>query len=1238
MLLLCFLAVSAVLAQETGEQGHVLNALGAGVKGNGVLLATAEMMRGPGAALLSKAATESVREHLKRVRALIKKETAERGGTLKPRKKGAKPFDVAARTMDVPPVHKLLRQIVAIVMPTMNDTKMAVHDLIQQVLVFERDTRRAIDKVRAAVAERMKHVRARQAFQVEELMAVDAAVKLNDGLTIRNTLGPKATREDFQRVSRQHDRVYQQVMRAHTRLSHSERRAQRVAASLIADLLINKAAVLDSNVARVVYRMVGVYNKRGVGAPGLVQFAAELAADSEAMEEEQARLFSASGALLSAIAVSNERTISSLVRDFLNITNHAKSPTELDEAFDLAVARRNARVFAHRTIRSLEALFINNDIAKRADLIRRISTGSAHHLLQEEEIAVRARLDRMSYYSSKPDDFDLAALAIGSVKTTNNTVEQIDTRDFLRLARQIDVQFELDQFKAPLIDLKKDEVPILVGDMVHANRLADNIERIAGGEAAYSQAKDDFAEDNRVAGFKNLAKAERLFVDFLMPRPGPSSYGESDIKMPGNQTAEDEEKAAINTLQSSSIVSVIDRRGLPVMWGKYGHHPKLRRRVFRNGVAVDRVWVRKVSTPSRYRLDRLQRALNGANLQFSRDVRRRNAGILEGEDRLAERIMKINGKLEDSTMNRFEDDEKLHKKVVKRRRANEAVIANNQKELLNSAFDVAATGKLSALDGDVVKVDISKLLARENVGKGGDGFNQYARADSTNGVNRIQGFMSQVNQGRSAANVKMEKMVAQADVLGRQMRGLMGRAARGLKKAQRATAQRVLSTVRDIKRLAAAGQGVQLSAMVRKTVEDSRRLMGGLRQQVMSSIDGVKKAVEDARSGALLVVGNANVFLGRARDAQPAIRAIVEGLDRGGVTGAVEMAKAVEQIAAMLPGAVGKRMAQIANQAETTVSKQLLTVEQKVREVANRVRGAGLTVDSIEVIAREIRNKGLRAGFQILRTPHDGAGVGNGGGTAAAPLPPGVGVTLGVAGQVTVTGPVLARALGRAFAPLFNPRPNRRCIEWRKEGRVLGVVVRVKDAINKMDRKCLPRKYRRMPAIRSLPVGSWQHAILTREPCALWHRAGSVRIIGRTCRRAGDPAAPRFPRRGRLAFQEPTLPLGAVNCTSEGPFFGSPIDTGALNPEFQCGARTPESILFALRQEPKCVTFQRTGAWTMPLLTPLQQELLGRGLFFERERHGDFFCGPRQAPLTKVFEDEFLKNATTTATTPTVRP
>jgi hypothetical protein len=36
---------------------------------------------------------------------------------------------------------------------------------------------------------------------------------------------------------------------------------------------------------------------------------------------------------------------------------------------------------------------------------------------------------------------------------------------------------------------------------------------------------------------------------------------------------------------------------------------------------VDRLWVRKVSTLSRYRLDGPQRALNGANLQFSCDIR-----------------------------------------------------------------------------------------------------------------------------------------------------------------------------------------------------------------------------------------------------------------------------------------------------------------------------------------------------------------------------------------------------------------------------------------------------------------------------------------------------------------------------------------------------------------------------------------------------------------------------------------
>ncbi len=1223
MLLLLLLVVSVAHAQE---QGHVLSGLGAGVRGNGVLLATAELMRGPGAALLSDATVESVRKDLRKVVAELRKRRKEEGAPKK---------IVAAkslRSMDVPLIEPVLKRVIGIVTPRMNDTRTAVHDVIQAVLVFEKDARRSIDSVRAAIAERMKHVRARQAFQVEELMAVDAAVKLDDGMTIRTALGPNATREDFQRVSRKHDRVYQQIMRVHQRLSQGERRAQRVAAQLIADLLINKVAVLESDLSRVVYKMLGVYNQRGHGAEALITYAAERDAEAQEMEEEQARLLSASGALLSAIAVSNERTVSSLARDFLNITNHEAMPTELDEAFELAVARRNARVFVHRAIRTMEALFINNEISKRADMIRRVSAEAAHRLMQAEEIAVRGRLDRRSYFSAKADDFDLAGLVTGKTKKSNLTVAEIDTRDFLNLARQIDLQFEADQILSPFVNASSDEEPIQVGDMEHANRLADNIRRIAGGEAAHLQAEEDFTLGHVRQGFANLALAQKMFSDFLLPRPGPSSYGEQDMENGGKKKKVDAETRRINNIQSSSIIRAVKRKGVPVLWGKFGHHNKLRKRIFRNGVAVDRLWRRKVDTPSRYRMDRLQRALNGANLQFSRDIRRRNSGIMEGEDELAKRILRVNGALEDSTMDRFEDDEELQKRrrnaARRRRKRNAKKNAKKQREELNTAFDVAATGKLSNKKGDVFKVDFSKFEKRQTVG-GAEGFNQFVKADSAMGVNRIQGFASQVNQGRSLANVKLSELAAVTKKAGKQMKKTVGRGKKALKAARRAIARQVARTVKQIKALA-GNDNLRLSAMVKKTVEQSRQLLGGLRAAVTNSAAGVKAAVADAKTNVVRVVGNANVFLGRAHDAKPGIRDIVKGIDRGGVVGTRDAARGIEQIAAMLPGKIGQRLAQIAFRAEKTVSKQLKTVEQKVAEVANRVGAAGLTVRTVEEVARSLRKGGMKAAFGILRRPRDGAGGGNGRGGPA--VPGGAGVTLGIAGQISLTGPVLARELGRAFAPLFNKRANKGCRKWARDGRIGGVVVTDKARIAEQDLKCAPKQ----PA--EFASGSFQNAILAREPCALWHRAGSVRVIGRTCLRLGGEEKKGRP--SRLAFTLPTLAPGAVNCSSEGPFFGSPIDAVAKNPTFQCRARTPESIIFALRQIPACMEFQRSGTWTMPQLTPLEQELLGRGLLFENERSGEFNCGPRQPALTKLCEEEFRRTATTTtaANKATVRP
>ncbi len=662
---------------------------------------------------------------------------------------------------DVPGAEPLLRRIVAMVTPKMNDTHTAVHDLLHEILRMEHNFRKSIDKVRASVQERQQHVSARHAFLLQELVAVDLATKLNDGLVMRQALGVNATQEQFRKLSHKHDRLYAQITRVARRLMAGEMRAQRVAGRLVTDLVINKIAVLESVISRVMYRMLSVYNRRGAGAPQLLAFLEEMVAELDDMEEEQGRLFSTSGALLSALAVSNERTIETLVSEMLNITNKTVTPEDLEvyEAFDIAVARRNARVFIHRAIRTMEALFEKNPISDRADAIRRVTAVAAHRLFKAEQVAVEGRVDRQSYFASKASDFDLEALVFGTAKKTNVTVPSIDTRDFLRLSRSIDDTMDADALG--IVNLtaveEADEEPIHKGDVEHAVRLSYDLMRLLEGEAAHYRAGELLEQGKRTEAITNLTKAEQLLSEFLQPHPDASTYREN-VDLDGDPIApelarkifsnkRDMEKHMLNQIQSSVISSKVQRRGKPVPWGKFGHHAKLRKRIFRNGVAVERDELPKFLSPSRYRLDRLERALKGANLQFSRNSMRRMDGIGEGEDRLAHRIVGKKGRLMEGTENRFEDDEMLAQALKEIEDRTEAERDRMEQRALNTAFDVAATGQLSDVEGDVVKIPkkFLSVRARENVG-GKNGFNQFARANSKLGVNKVQGFKTQVGR------------------------------------------------------------------------------------------------------------------------------------------------------------------------------------------------------------------------------------------------------------------------------------------------------------------------------------------------------------------------------------------------------------------------------------------------------------------------------------------------------------
>ncbi len=192
-------------------------------------------------------------------------------------------------------------------------------------------------------------------------------------------------------------------------------------------------------------------------------------------------------------------------------------------------------------------------------------------------------------------------------------------------------------------------------------------------------------------------------------------------------------------------------------------------------------------------------------------------------------------------------------------------------------------------------------------------------------------------------------------------------------------------------------------------------------------------------------------------------------------------------------------------------------------------------------------------------------------------------------------------------------RRKAKCNEWISSGRWKGQ--NLKDLPEIAARDWLCRNDVVPPVGDVFRQGSLEQAIATREVCGLWHRAGTVAVVGRSCVPSADRlfcnqwAGMKKIHRGAPC---PRAVKDELTCTAGSPF--------APNPETQCGPRTPESIVFALKRMARCVAWQRNGTWTSEPLSPEQQNLFGRGLFFRHELDAEWNCGKRQPAIAAALK------------------
>jgi hypothetical protein len=394
---------------------------------------------------------------------------------------------------------------------------------------------------------------------------------------------------------------------------------------------------------------------------------------------------------------------------------------------------------------------------------------------------------------------------------------------------------------------------------------------------------------------------------------------------------------------------------------------------------------------------------------------------------------------------------------------------------MSNVFDVAATGKLSDEEGDVVTIrplNLASVKSRENVG-GEDGFNQFAKADSKIGVNKIQGFNS--------AAKKLNKVKIVASAMERSIRKLALDGRKAFNAVVKATAKTATSATATIRRMADAGRLARRAAAraARKIARDAKKLVAGTRATLRGSFDVVRSSVSSATR---TIAGN-NIIIGRTKDASAAMQNIIMGELRKSGKGVRQLSKGLEQMGGLVGGNVGARLGEIAKlargalaDARSSVSGVIRQVGDQVQNIRRAVDGAKRTVTSVNSVAASINRDGLNGGLTSLASVSKSDGASKNGGDRRrlmAALGP-VGWSVGAGSALLAIGPAIGRSVGRIslavgnlFSCLFgcgkrNERLSKReeaarrasCLEWITTGRQDGKVLTYLPAIAARDWMC----------------------------------------------------------------------------------------------------------------------------------------------------------------------------------------
>ena len=629
--------LSFVKVQLFNEAGHVYAALGAGARGDSVKLAIAQLMRGRGAEVLLQAVRDNVEKELDEVYNLTEKMDL--------------PPPRRLTTLAMPRERELFDHLLEFVIPKINCTKDAIMNMTLTIIDWERRLRASVDEVQAAVGARELQIRQRHVLQMEQVMAAEEASQLLDAT------GPKHL---FDKSRRSHGRQFRQISRTVRRLHRGEILALHIAGRMFRQLQIAKTAIAEDRMSRFIAKLMAVFNDKGEGSRDLVKWANDILADGYILELEESRLMSTSGAMMGAVAVTTEETLMEMLSDLLVVNR----TSELDLAMDLATARRNARVFTHRAIVELKTLFSYNLIVEEALKIVRIPADEARKMFRTEQGILEGRLDHDSYWGSNSSDYDLAEQIKRKPKHTKLRYPKrffLKAKDgFTRIREAVAREFD----KAGFLFERHNESSHLEAN-IHVTKkivretraLADDIEHLAEGEAAFLLAQEHMAKEghvvnrmkqmedrDRAKALQDFAIAKRALERFVSDEPKhfhsgfPELDNLDDYKDPKTEAELREEYNAI-------IAEARKNQTKLVTWGKYGHRAALRSRIFRQGVAVDREVELPFDFATRKRLDRLERAIKGERLYWSVASRRRQAGESDGELRLAVRVQRYQGAL-----------------------------------------------------------------------------------------------------------------------------------------------------------------------------------------------------------------------------------------------------------------------------------------------------------------------------------------------------------------------------------------------------------------------------------------------------------------------------------------------------------------------------------------------------------------------------------------------------------------